>query len=525
MYIMKPIYSIVMLFLVLLSSGCKRNWADHYSEEGTTSALDLLAYLKTQPQYSSFVAKLEEYDLAEELERDQNLTVWAVSNDKMAVLSSLGVDIKFVLQYHVNNLVYDYTKLKNGLRVMMLNGKYLTVMKDNNVFHVGDATIINGNQLCKNGVVHEISQLLKPDVSIYQYLSTLGADYSMIRDTVLAMNDTIFDRQSSIPVGVDPTGNTVYDSVFVISNPIFDKANIRSEFSNVTMFLPSNQVIKGCFDDLAGLYAQFGKTFLKQDSLIAFNWIKEAIFYNQVVDNYGSADLTSAFGRIWKPTVQLVDADFRRMSNGRIYEVTKMKIPNNVHIQMIKQLFHYYEFVPEAARASLFKLTNVTNIEPRDRDKVSFPTLGIELTYRTLLFQGNIADNLPATLEFTPIMLERKNDGSTGYKVVEVPPGEYNLYMGFRASAHPFVNIYVDGKPVAKSLNVEPSSPWNYDRATNTVAGTRYNGWGGLVGPLVIEGDAVRSFKIKIEFAGLGKGTVENLEPYHWALIPTANNY
>ncbi|MFD1768628.1 fasciclin domain-containing protein [Sphingobacterium suaedae] len=522
---MKNILCFVFLFAILLLTGCKKNWDNHYGEEGSVSELDLLAYLKSQPQYSEFVLKLEETGLADELQRDQNLTIWAVSNDKMSALQSLGTDLKFILSYHINSLVYDHTKLKNGLRVMTFNGKYLTITKEGPTVYVGDASVIKGNQLCKNGVVHEITQLLKPDESIYDYLLSLGADYSMIRDSIRAMNDTVFDLANSIPIGVDATGNTVYDSVFVIANPIFDKANIRSEFANVTMFLPSNRVIEDCFDDLAELYGQFGKSFLKEDTLIAYQWIKEAIFYDKVVDNYGESDLTSAFGRLWKPTVQRINTDYKRMSNGRVYQVTKLKIPNNVHIQMIKQLFHYYEFVPDDQRDALFKLSHVTNIEPKDRDKVSFPTIGVELTYRTLLFQGNLTDNQPATLEFTPIMLERKGDGSTGYKVVEVPPGEYNLYMGFRSSAHPFVNIYVDDQPVARALNVEPSTPWNYDRSTNTVSGTKYNGWGGLVGPVTIEGSEVRSFKLKIEFAGLGKGNVETLEPYHWALIPTANNY
>src|SRR5690606_13993927 len=203
--------------------------------------------------------------LDEELARDQNLTVWAVSNENMGSFDDTPGDGKFILSYHLNNLSYDETKIKKSLRVMTFNGKYLTVVPEGGKIHVGDAIVLQGNQLCKNGVVHEIDQVLTPDLSIYEYLEQLGADYSVIRDTILAMNDTIFDPQNSIPVGVDPTGNTVYDSVFVISNPIFDKVNIRSEFANVTMFLPSNQVIDDCFNDLGILYDQFGKDFLQED--------------------------------------------------------------------------------------------------------------------------------------------------------------------------------------------------------------------------------------------------------------------
>lgn len=520
----KIIYAAVCLMTIL--AGCSKNWDTHYGEEeGTVSPLNLLDYLKSQPQYSAFVAKLEEYDLAEELKRDQNLTIWAVSNEKMSTLEALGEDTKFILRYHINSLMYDNTKLKSGLRVMTFNGKYLSIDKEGEVIRVGDASVVKGNQICQNGVVHEIDELLTPDLSIYEYIESLGNDYSIIRDTLLAMNDTIFDLENSIPIGVDPTGNTLYDSVYVITNPIFERVNIRSEFSNVTMFLPSNQVVEKCFEDLGTLYDQFGKDFLYTDSLKAYTWIKEAIFYNSVLDNVTEADITSAFGRLWKPSVQKVDADFKRMSNGRIYEVTHLKIPNNVHIDMIKQLFHYWEFVPDDEKDLLFTLNNIKSIGLKDDATVTFPTIGVEITYRVLRFDGDLDDGKPASIDFTPIMLESNPDGSTSYKVVEVPPGEYNLYMGFLAKNHPFVNIYVDDKPVALNLNVEPSTPWNFDRATNTVPGTKYNGWGGLVGPVMIEGDAVRSFKIRVEFAGLGKGTVERLDPYHWALVPTENNY
>lgn len=523
---MKNIIYATLIFLLTLT-GCQKNWDTHYGEEEVleTSNLNLLDYLKSQPQYSEFVAKLEEYGLAEELSRDQALTVWAVSNDKMAALSSLGKDAKFILSYHINSLRFDNTKLKEDLRVMTFNGKYLSVRKEGEAVRVGDAQVVKGNQLCKNGVVHEISQLLTPDQSIYEYLDNLGDDYSIIRDTLLAMNDTVFDPINSIPIGVDPTGNTLYDSVYVITNPIFEQADIRSEFSETTMFLPSNQVIENCFDDLGLLYDQFGKEFLKEDSLVAFSWIKDAIFYKSLLDDVSGEDLTSVFGKLWKPSVQKVDPAFKRMSNGRIYEISKLKIPNNVHISMIKQLFHYWEFVPDDEKDLLFALNNVKSIGPANDVTVTFPTIGVEITYRSLRIEGDLEDNKSTSIDYTPIMLERNADGSTDYKVVEVPPGEYNLYMGFRATNHPFVNIYIDDKPVALNLNVEPATPWHFDRNTNTVPGTKYNGWGGLVGPVMLEGDEVRSFKIKVEFAGLGKGNVERLDLYHWALIPTENNY
>src|SRR5690606_28155532 len=136
----------------------------------------------------------------------------------MAEMNELGEDSKFIMRYHINSFMYDNTKLNGSESVMTYNGKYLIDTKDGEMIRVGDATVVKGNQICQNGVVHEISQLLTPDLSIYEYIEALGSDYSIIRDTILAMNDTIFDLENSIPIGVNPTGNTVYDSVYVITN-------------------------------------------------------------------------------------------------------------------------------------------------------------------------------------------------------------------------------------------------------------------------------------------------------------------
>src|SRR5690606_38221769 len=113
---------------------------------------------------------------------------------------------------------------------------------------------------------------------IYEYLASLGNEYSIIRDTILAMNDTIFDLENSIPIGVDPTGNTLYDSVCVITNPIFERVNIRCEFSNVTRFLPRNEVVEKCVEDLGTLYDQLGKDFFETESVTAYMCIQEAMF-------------------------------------------------------------------------------------------------------------------------------------------------------------------------------------------------------------------------------------------------------
>ena len=524
--------ALLLAGFVLLVASCTDKWEEHYGlesgreESSVVSPLNLLEYLESQPQYSEFVAALKRTNVAEELTRDQVLSVWAVNNEAMEGLSTIEMADSFVMKYHVNNLSFSLNKLKEGQRLRALNGKYIPVRMVGNRSTVGGSSIINGNQFTKNGVVHEINRLMIPDQSIADYLNSLDEEYSMIRDSIFALNDTLFDPVNSIPKGVDLTGNTIYDSVFIIKNPLFENANIASEFSQVTMFLPSNAVIEDAYRNLKMQYDQFGKAMTLADTLIAFNWIRDAVLYSKVINDYGSElDLKSVMGKTWRTSVQKVNTNPRIMSNGLIYEVTKLKIPNNVHITKIKNLFQYYSFVPEHLKPGLFTFTDTADIQVRATDSYSFPSINVSGTYTILQLRGNINDPELLAVDFTPVKLEKLPNGTTTATPVLVPPGEYNLYMGFQSKNHPYVNIYVNGELIASELNVDPSTPWNYDRVNQTVPGTKYDGIGGLVGIINIPGDEMTTFRIKVEFARLGKGTTEELKLYHWALLPTENNY
>ncbi|HEY4784853.1 MAG TPA: fasciclin domain-containing protein, partial [Bacteroidales bacterium] len=271
---MKNIFIIGLL--VLLFASCKDKWDDHYSlnsmgNDSIVSNLNLLDYLRTQPQYSKFVDALEKTGVAQELSRDQYLTVWAVDNDAMSQLESIGMVDTFVMQYHVNYLKFTYDKLKDGMRLKALNNKYIPVKLDNSgIITMANVEIKKPNQICKNGVVNELSQLMVPLISIYDYVRSLGGDYSMIRDSILSLNDTLFDKANSVPVGVDKYGNTVYDSAFYIKNPIMDTVDIRSEFIQSTMFLPSNAIILNCIGDMKSQYEKIGRVFAKSDTTLAF---------------------------------------------------------------------------------------------------------------------------------------------------------------------------------------------------------------------------------------------------------------
>lgn len=530
-----------LIGLAILAVSCNDRWDEYYySNSGKEEELDLTMteFLDQHSEYQEFYDMLKSTGLDQELDRDQELTLWVVNNTGMQ-LSEVEAGDTLRMQYHMNYLPFIRTDLKNGKRIRSLNGIYFQITNRNDSIFTNSSQVLKSYRL-KNGVIHEIDQLMKSRINMYDYLTQLGEDYSIIRDTIFKYDVRVFDRANSTPVGVDKTGNTIYDSIFYVYNPLFEKSQFNSEFSQFTCFLPSNAVIENCFLSMHDQYQKMGKTVTLADSLLAFQWIKEAMFYNGVITDLSQVDIKSAFNRTWRTTVQELEADrFEEMSNGRLYYMKKVKIPNNVIISRIKSLVHYWEYLdvryPDPEDLYVFKgvVEKINNPTIFVGDATPVPE--VLPNYVLLQMEGNLDSEDEFSVEFPP--LERYTDEVTGaYKarVMQVPTGEYNLYMGFRSSGHPYVNVYFNGEKInLNPIQASLSTPWNYDRVNETssdldpVNGVkRWNGLGGLVGVVQIDGDGMASFRIKVEFAKLNDaGSQKKMQIYHWTLKPTANNY
>lgn len=527
-----------MVSLVLLLSSCNEMWDSYYNSKVSEEEVNqtIVEYLDAHPEYSKFYDMLKKTGLDKELTKDQQITIWVVKNDSMDASGITDTDT-LRMEYHMNHLPFILSDLKSGLRIRSFNGIYFQISNKDNKLYANSSEILSSVKL-KNGVIHELSSLMKSRVNIYDYLKNLDDNYSIIRDSIFKYNVEKFDRANSTPIGVDKEGNTLYDSIFYVYNPLFQNAEFNSEFKQFTVFLPSNDVIGSCYETLRSTYQNMGKTVQRADSALTLQWIEQAMFYDGVLSatDFNTVDIKSLFGRVWRTTIQKVDInDYTEMSNGRLYKMTKLKIPNNVIISRIKSLIHYWEYqdklYPDSADLYTFKgLVGNPSVYTGD----ATPKPAILPNYMLLQISGNPDTNDEFSVEFPP--LERyvsDEDGKYHVRVMQVPVGEYNLYLGFRSSAHPYVNVYFNGTLIKSDVQASLSTPWNYDRVTETendldpVNGVKkWDGLGGLVGVVNIQGDGMASFKIKIEFSKLESvGAKKTMQLYHWALKPTANNY
>jgi len=278
-----------------------------------------------------------------------------------------------------------------------------------------------------------------------------------------------------------------------------------------------------------------GKTLALSDSTLAWTWIKQAMFLTGEITDFSKVDISSAYGRIWRTTVQQLDlTNPINMSNGIIYNITKLKIPNNVIITRIKSLVEYWEYQDAdklfPSSDDLYAFNGISG-SPTILVADATPKPTILPNYVVLQASGNVASTDEFSIEFPP--LERymsAADGKYHVRVMTVPTGEYNLYMGFRASAHPYVYVYFNNNQIGSEIQAGLSTPWNYDRVTETDATTaKWDGLGGLVGIVNVTKDdgtsGMASFKIKVKWSRNDPAGTKKLQIYHWALKPTANNY
>jgi hypothetical protein len=560
------------VFVLFLTFSCSEKWDAHYDQKETVIDGDAVKvvdssakeYIQSESDLSAVSALFAEQGIFEAMDsKDQLFTVLVYPNE---VMSAATIDDpEFFAQTCVCDLAFTPTKLTNGLSMQMWNGKYLTVSVTEG--SSGDEVRIAGSKVkgvvqVSDGFIYLLDAPVYAPKSLYEMLNDLDDHYSLFRELIASYEEKVFDKENSIPRGVDETGNTVYDSVFVVKNTLMDRYNsggtetwnMRSEYYNSTMLIPSNDLITNALENAYDYIREaLNREPTESDSTKFQEWIVKVSFYDDVLtpaELDGETDLTSVSGYqedatastsgvIWKPTVQKVNtANPVELSNGVAYYVTSLKIPNNVVIYRIKSRFYFWENCSEAEKAEYFKWTNLEN--PDIYDNGSFGPIGPwpAVYYKCLRAyptEEATASKLPVALEYTGIAL---NDDGT-VSVVMVPPGEYCLRMGFRSDKYPWrLDIYFNDELVAG--NVDPNSG-HYDRyGVGYPEGYNYNDWystnskasnydrdGFDVATVTVTGTEPRPIKIKMVSNNMteGSGSKYRMIVYCWTLRPTDNNY
>ena len=560
----------IMLLALGIAASCSELEDDnHYGNSDTVISNNELKivnissaeYIKSRSDLSSMDQLFQAQGIYDELQKKGQLsTMLVVTNDHFKAPEE---KTEFVTRSHVSDISISPANLEDGTRLMMWHGKYVNVAIDS----IGLQGNIIDHILFNNGAVKEvvktttgyiyvISEMIETPTSLYDFINDLGDDYSIFREMVLASGGKEFDRANSKAIGVNDQGNTVYDSVFIYRNTFFENVNfdMNSESLTATMLLPSNNVIN---DALADAHQRLDAWEMTRSDSIMKDWILKTSFfarrYTQAqMQTTEEQDLKSIFGTQWRTNVQQVDvAEPIELSNGIVYKVKKMHLPNNLLMYRLKDYFYYYENCTDEQKAEFFKAVNLNFKECNTEVAAWSPLPGVWPYHENRIIRfdkpSEIADDDGFQLDFTPIKL---NDDGT-VRPWLFPPGAYRFAMGSvqNQNLDIVVTVFADGQEIAKTRAITwgTSTEFHYDRGT-TLSNTHPEGFdatyvrevggnskaanydtdgGQMLDELVIpdikgDGSPVRIVMRLTCATWAGK---TNVKIHHWCLRPTANNY
>lgn len=598
----KFIYLLAFSAVMLLGACSELSDKDYFKNIETTVNSDELVvvdmsseeYLSKEPEYSSIKELFRSHGIFTALEQKNQLsTMLVVENSDFQAPAGKEAEIDNAVKAHVSDIAVSPANLKtegNNMRIMMWHGKYINVDLDDAARNEGKIAghIMFGTSAVKkvvktnSGYIYVLSSLLNIPKSIYDYITNLDDNYSILRDSILASGTKEFDKKNSKPIGVNDEGNTVYDSVFIYKNTHFLEKNfdLSSESLTATLLLTSNAVVEEAIADAKvrlqkwGLWDEWNAERQYNFEYTMRHWIMDAAFFDKKLtpETLQSKDeendmLTSIFSKYWKTSVQQINPTPIELSNGIAYQVTRLHIPNNVLIWRLKEDFSIYEFCSAEQKESFFQMLNMQfkacttavaawtplqGVWPKHECRTLDLTVGDDASGDwQLVFTPckRIFETYPTRMEMVKKDWLKSNLTVTGIKPFLIPPGKYTLSFGSKQNQNMEITFKVrvkgstDVVAVSDPITLGSTTTFHYDRnpgnfiegydpstenlSTNKKAGNYDTDGGTVISELEIpdvKGDG-SPVEITIEIASPTWNGNTTMVFNHWCLRPTKDNY
>lgn len=598
----KFIYLLAFSAVMLLGACSELSDKDYFKNIETTVNSDELVvvdmsseeYLSKEPEYSSINELFKSHGIFTALEQKNQLsTMLVVENSDFQAPAGKEAEIDNAVKAHVSDIAVSPANLKtegNNMRIMMWHGKYINVDLDDAARNEGKIAghIMFGTSAVKkvvktnSGYIYVLSSLLNIPKSIYDYITNLDDNYSILRDSILASGTKEFDKKNSKPIGVNDEGNTVYDSVFIYKSTHFLEKNfdLSSESLTATLLLTSNAVVEEAIADAKvrlqkwGLWDEWNAERQYNFEYTMRHWIMDAAFFDKKLtpETLQSKDeendmLTSIFSKYWKTSVQQINPTPIELSNGIAYQVTRLHIPNNVLIWRLKEDFSIYEFCSAEQKESFFQMLNMQfkacttavaawtplqGVWPKHECRTLDLTVGDDASGDwQLVFTPckRIFETYPTRMEMVKKDWLKSNLTVTGIKPFLIPPGKYTLSFGSKQNQNMEITFKVrvkgstDVVAVSDPITLGSTTTFHYDRnpgnfiegydpstenlSTNKKAGNYDTDGGTVISELEIpdvKGDG-SPVEITIEIASPTWNGNTTMVFNHWCLRPTKDNY
>lgn len=321
-----------MLAILSLTGGCASDWDNHYSHQSSvTSDQTVMQLIKSNPDLSTFTGMIETAGMADMLNTTQTYTVWAPSNEALMDMNLNDADeVKRIVANHIAR--YNISSSTNsGKNVRMYNGKMNRF--EGNTF--AGVELIKSDIIGRNGVVHLIAEAIPYRYNLREYINT-HPEYSLLAEFISRYDEQKFDEEASAPLDVDENGNTVYDTVTVAYNrlfehPLYGLGAIEAEDSVFTMLMPNNQAWKEAYEKISPYFTVYNADGAKADSIrdiqTSLAIVSDLIFRADITDPQTALPQLTTSGSLITNIVGLFSGTTpEKASNGMIYLTSSLHL-------------------------------------------------------------------------------------------------------------------------------------------------------------------------------------------------------
>jgi hypothetical protein len=424
--------------LSILFFGCQQDIEDYFYKDTEVSVdTDILSLLKENPDYSKFVALLEEYKVDTLLNKGKIYTFFVPNNNAMDNMEEQTLGNKELIEYLMTESFVNLNQISGQSKIQTQGTKFALIEALGSAYTFDGIPIVKGSPLTNNGRYYEIEKVAQPKPNLYQYIAATNEFYRSFLDS---QDSTYLDKELSTPIGYTDDGLTIYDTVLTTVN-LFEENYfpVSEEFRDykATMLLFTQEQYDGALDiisDELGIPVQSIPSRWQNEVLMPY-LIEQSVFRNALpYAAFATGRAKNILGDSVDVVPQNIDPKFFECSNGRSYNFIDFKIPEKLYkvkdtISMASLLFNkgsglwgWNEDVAVTGQA--FNPLRVANANSTFGN-----TLLIDMGAN---FNGNF---------------------SVAYKHKNIFPAKYKLTVRANVSKTGVYNIYVNGKQYPVDIN------------------------------------------------------------------------
>ncbi|MDL2241478.1 fasciclin domain-containing protein [Bacteroidales bacterium OttesenSCG-928-L03] len=320
----------VLFILSSIGVSCSDLYDEHYSMDNTErSDLNILDFMKSRDDLTKFVQLLEYTGYADTLALSQSFTVFALTND---ALENLVMDEanRGKLKLQIGNHLTSYAQTSPGF-IKAFNGKYLSLLKEDDKYYYAGVEIKEPNLLTKNGLVHIMGESVPYVFNIWEFIQQADYPIDSLRNYLNSLTELVFDTEKSYD-----ENNVFIDSIFRSENRFLKELGpVDNELFYSTIIIPTNTAWDETYNKIFPYYRSLDKkennvvikTGLQlQEERAKWAVIQDNLFYGLVPNPVEKDSLISMSGNVFhNPQYLFEGADRGTFSNGYVFLTNQQK--------------------------------------------------------------------------------------------------------------------------------------------------------------------------------------------------------